>query len=313
MAKDYYDALGVKDNATQDDIKKAFRTLAKKYHPDRNKGDAAAEAKFKEISEAYDTLSDPKKKEQYDMMRKYGAFAGAGQGQGANPFGGPGGFDFSDFMNRGEGFQTFRYGGFGDAGGFDDILSQLFGGRGGSPFGAQRGRRGRRAQPMKGADIASTLTVTFMEAVKGTRRMIQLEGQKKKLSVKIPAGIENGGKIRLAGQGQPGPPGGQNGDLIITVRVMPDQQFTRKGNDVYSKVEVSFKEAILGTKKQVKTLTKTIMLTIPSGTQPGTSMRLKGQGLSVGGAQGDMFVEIHVMIPKTLTEEQKKLLEEWEE
>jgi len=311
MAKDFYEVLGVNEKASQDEIKKKFRTLAKKYHPDRNKGEKAAEERFKEISEAYETLSDPKRRAEYDQLRKYGAFAGAGAGHGGNPFGQQGGFDFSDFVNQGNGFTSFRFGG--SAGGFEDILSQIFGGGMGGFSGMNTGRTGGRRRTVKGADIQTTLTVTFMEAVQGTTRMIQLEGSAKKLKVKIPKGVENGGKIRLAGQGQPSPMGGPNGDLIITVRVMPDQQFERKGNDIYSKIEISFKEAILGTKKNIKTLTKTVALTIPPGTQPGTTMRLKGLGLSVGGKQGDQYVEIKVTIPKKVTDEQKKILEQWEE
>ena len=165
----------------------------------------------------------------------------------------------------------------------------------------------------KGADLTANLSISFMEAVNGTKRTITIGQTGKKLAVRIPKGIEDGGKIRLAGQGMPGPHGGNYGDLIITVHVMPDKTFERKGNDVYTSVTISFKEAILGCKVNVKTLTKTVALTVPPGTQPGTRMRLKGQGLAVTGSQGDLYVEIKVEIPKTLTEEQKKMLEEWEE
>jgi molecular chaperone DnaJ len=326
MGKNYYDILGVSESATQDEIKKAFRSLAKKYHPDRNPGDKSAEGKFKEISEANETLSDPKKRSEYDMMRKYGAFTGAGAGRGA----GGANFDFSDFFRQGTGgrggFQTFRF----SSSGFDnlqDILSSFFGGRAG-PFGTQAedpfatesedlftGRRGRRpSRARKGADLKASLTLSFMEAIIGVERKLKIRQTGKTLAVKIPAGIEDGGKIRLAGQGMPGPPGApgiRNGDLIITVRVMPDQQFERKGNDIYTSATISFKDAILGCKAQVKTLTKTIALTVPPGTQPGTKLRLKGQGLAVGESQGDLYVEIKVEIPKTLTEKQRKMLEEW--
>ena len=329
MGKNYYDILGVSESASQDEIKRAFRSLAKKYHPDRNPGDKTAEAKFKEISEANETLSDPKKRSEYDMMLKYGAFTGAGAGRGAGGFCGAD-FDFSDFFRQGTGgrggFQTFRF----SSSGFDnieDILSSFFGGRG-SPFGSRAedpfatqtedlftGRRGRRpSRTLKGADLRITLSVSFMEAINGTERKLKIHQTGKTLSIKIPAGIEDGGKIRLAGQGMPGPQGthgGVNGDLIITVRVMPDQQFERKGNDIYTSATISFKEAILGCKIQVKTLTKTVALTVPPGTQPGRKLRLKGQGLTVGESHGDLYVEIKVEIPKTLTEKQRKMLEEW--
>ncbi len=315
MGKNYYDILGVGENAAPEEIKKAFRTLAKKYHPDRNQGNKTAEAKFKEISEAYDTLSDTKKKSQYDTMRKYGAFAGAGAGPGGGPGMGGANFDFSDLFRQGAGgrggFQTFRYSSSG-IDGLEDILSSFFGGRdplgGTGPFGG----RGR-PQMQKGADLTTTLSVSFMEAVNGAKRTLRIPQTGKTLSVKIPRGIDDGGRIRLAGQGMPGTPGGQDGDLIITVQVMPDQNFERKGNDIYTNVTISFKQAILGCKVNVKTLTKQVALTVPPGTQPGTTMRLKGQGLAVGESPGDLYCEIKIEIPKTLTEEQRKMLEEWGE
>jgi len=315
MGKNYYETLGVSENATPEEIKKAFRALAKKYHPDRNKGDKTAEARFKEISEAYNTLSDSRKKTEYDTMRKYGAFTGAGTGPGQGGFGGPN-FDFSDLFRQGKGgrggFQTFRFSSSG-IDGLDDVLSSLFGGgdpfQRGEPFSRTRGRA--RAQALKGTDLTADLSISFVEAVKGTKRTITIGQTGKKLAVRIPKGIEDGAKIRLARQGLPGPNGVNNGDLIITVHVMPDQQFERKGNDIYTSATVSFKQAILGGKVNVKTLTKTIALTVPPGTQPGTTMRLKGQGLAIDQSPGDLYVRIQVEIPKTLTEKQRKLLEEW--
>jgi molecular chaperone DnaJ len=311
MGKNYYDILGVSENASPEEIKKAFRTLAKKYHPDRNPGDKAAEEKFKEISAAHETLSDPKKKAEYDTMRKYGAFAGTGSRPGG--FGGAD-FDFSDLFRQGAGgrggFQTFRFGSSG-IDGLEDIISSFFGGA--DPLAGVRKRRRPRMQ--KGADLTANLSISFMEAVNGTKRTITIGQTGKKLAVRIPKGIEDGGKIRLAGQGMPGPMGphgGNNGDLIITVRVMQDEQFRRDGNDIHTSVTISFKDAILGRKVNVKTLTKTVALTVPPGTQPGTRMRLKGQGLSVGSSQGDLYVEIKVEIPNNITEGQRKLLQEWE-
>ena len=312
MSKNYYDILGVSENATEEEIKKAFRTLAKKYHPDRNKGDKTAEDKFKEISEAYDTLSDPKKRQEYDNIRKYGAFTGAGaQGR---PGAGGVHFDFSDLFNQGSGgrggFQTFRFGGEG-VDGLDDILRQFFGGGQRDPFSQRTARR--RPSQQKGADLSARLHISFLDVVNGAQKKLRIKQTGKTVLVKIPKGIEDGAKIRLAGQGLPSRNGGKNGDLIITVHVMADQNFTRKGNDIYTSVTVSFKEAILGCKKNVKTLTKTIALTIPPGTQPGTKLRLKGQGLAVNGKQGDLYVEVKVEIPKHITDKQRKLLEEWGE
>ncbi len=307
MCKDFYDILGVSDSASEAEIKKSFRRLAKKFHPDRNHGDKQAEEKFKEISEAYETLSSPKKKAQYDQMRKYGAFAGAG-----GPPGGMNGQDFSQFFRqgggRGGGFQTFSFGGSGGLNGMEELMAQFFGGQG-DVFSSGRRGGGRRRQPQKGADFTADLSVSFMESINGAERLVNVGG--KKLKIKIPKGIDNGGKIRLKGQGQPSPMGGPNGDLIIKVTVMPDKKFERKGNDIYSCVDVSFKDAILGSKVQVDTLTKKISLTLPPGTQPGTVMRLKGQGLAVGKSQGDLYVTVKVDIPTTITDEQKKMLEGW--
>jgi len=305
MAGDYYKTLGVSEDASAVEIKRAFRKLAKKYHPDRNKGDKKSEERFKEISEAHETIGDKTKRAEYDTMRKYGAFGGGPQQGGF----GAGGFPSGQF--------SFRTGG-GGAEGFgdlDDLLGSLFGG-GFVRTGSGRGRRsgfGQQNMPRRGADLAARIRIPFLEAIKGTRRTLTLRGTNKKLSVRIPPGIDNGGRIRLKGQGEPGIYGGRNGDLIITVEVMPHQEFERKGNDIFSSVEISFIEAIKGCKKQIKTLTKTIALTIPPGTQPGAKMRLKGMGLAVGKIQGDQYVEIKVNIPSTLTENQRKLLEDWEE
>lgn len=311
MAKDYYDVLGLQENASDIDIKKTFRKLAKKFHPDRNPGNKRAEARFKEISEAHETLSNSKKRAEYDQLRKYGAFTGASAGGPDQGHPGMGDFDFNQFVNRrsanGNGFSSF-------SAGFDlnEILAAMMNQAGGS-YRTSRGSNpfgGFAQQPQKGADLLSELSIPFMEAINGGQRIIQLSNGRK-LKVKIPAGIADGGKIRLAGQGQPhphGPNAGPNGDLIVKVKVMPDQKFERKGNDIHSKVEISFKEAILGTKVDVHTLTKKIRLSIPAGTQPGTVMRLKGQGL--GG--GDQFVEIKVIIPTDLTDEQRAIIEGWE-
>ncbi|MDZ4723988.1 MAG: DnaJ C-terminal domain-containing protein [candidate division Zixibacteria bacterium] len=303
MTTDFYKVLGVSENATADEIKKQFRKLAKKHHPDRNKGAKQSEAKFKELSEAYETLSDDTKRKEYDMMRRYGAHEDSGGRQ-------PGqGFDYSRTNTTRGGRSTANVDGFEGFDNVDDILSSLFGGRSRTGFEESARRRQSRA---KGADSSATISVTFTEAALGAKKYIQIMGGRK-LAVNIPTGIEDGSKIRLAGQGAPDIFGGEHGDLIITVQIMPDPLFDRKGNDIYTHTEISLKEALLGTKKNIKTLTNTVTLNIPSGTQPGAQLRLKGQGLTVGGAQGDLYVEIRVSLPRTLSEKQKKMLEEWEE
>lgn len=308
MSRNYYDILGVDESASTDDIKKAFRTLAKKHHPDRNKGDAQAEVRFKELSEAYDTLADEQKKSQYDMMRKYGAQGGFGGARGVDP-GSFGNADFSQFFGRGGphgGSFTFHAGGSGGVDNLDDIISSLFGGR--DPFAEVR-----RPGIQKGSDIHATIRISFMDAINGCAKTISGKQTSRKIRVRIPRGICDGGQIRLTGQGQPGLYGGRNGDLIIKVQVMPDKLFERKGNDVYTKVKVSFKDAILGAKVMVDTLSKKVSLTVPPGTQPGAKMRLKGQGLSIGNTQGDQYVTIEIEIPRSITQQQRKLLEKWNE
>jgi len=364
MSRDYYNILGVAENASKDDIKKAFRKLAMKYHPDRNPGNKEAENRFKDISEAHEVLSNDEKRRQYDMMRKYGgAYAGAG-----GPGAGTGGFDFSQF--GGGGFKSEDLGGFGS---FADIFSSIFGGE--DIF---RGRgRGRRSARTRGNDLALMLTIGFDEAVSGTKKTIAMNkpetcpvcsgtgsepgsgetvcpqcggrgtvstaqgafsvsrpcprclgrgvlpgrscrtcggsGQvkkRKKISVKIPAGIDDGGRIRLRGMGNPGRGGGPNGDLIITVSVKKHQQFERKGSDIFTKVEISYPQAVLGCKVPVKTLTKCINLTIPPGTKHGTSLRLKGMGLTLNGSKGDQYVEVNINVPDNVTPRQKELLEQ---
>jgi len=205
MNEDYYKTLGVSETASADEIKKAFRTLAKKYHPDKNKGDKQAENRFKEISAAYEVLSDPRKKAEYDTMRKYGAFAGAGR-----PGQGYGGFDpgqFSQFWQRqgpNGGTFSFRMSSADGLGQFEEILSSLFGGRRGG--GAEKIFEDdlHRARPRNAGDLTAELPISFMESIRGATRTISIGNTGKKLKVKIPKGIEDGGKIRLAGQGQPG-------------------------------------------------------------------------------------------------------------
>ncbi len=307
--KDYYAILGVSRNASQDEIKKAYRKLALKYHPDRNKGNPAAEERFKEINEAYAVLSDPEKRRQYDM------FGAEGFGQRFSQEDIFRNFDFSSI------FSEFGIGG-------DDFIGRIFGHMGkGSGFGGHR-RRCQQEAPFgfdffsqqaspgtqKGQDITVELTISLEESVRGTEKLItyQLDGRKERVSVKIPPGIEEGKKLRLAGKGQPSPWGGPPGDLYIKIRIAPHPVFKREKNNLYLTRHVKLSEALLGTEISVPTLNgKTLKLKVPPGIQSHTKMRLKEQGVRslANGKKGDLYVEIVVDLPKKLTPEQKKLVE----
>ncbi|HIU45730.1 MAG TPA: molecular chaperone DnaJ [Candidatus Fimadaptatus faecigallinarum] len=350
--RDYYEVLGVSKTASDDELKKAYRTLAKKYHPDLNGGDKECEEKFKEVNEAYEVLSDPQKRARYDQF-----------GHEDPRTGGAGGY--GDFT-----------GGFG--GGFDDIFSAFFGGGFG---GAQRARG-----PERGNDLRYDLTITFEEAAFGCEKEITVTreencedcggtGAKKgtspttcptckgtgqvqsfintpigrvsnvrvcdachgsgkiikdpcpkcngrgrvrrnrKISIKIPAGIDNGMQIPLRRQGEPGLRGGENGDLYIFVTVRPHKLFTRENYDLYCDVTVSFTQAALGGEIDVPTLNGMTKYNLPEGTQPGAVVRLRGQGIQNlrGAGKGDLYIKINVEIPRRLTEKQKELLRQFDE
>ncbi len=353
MAKrDYYEVMGVSKTASDDELKKAYRTLAKKYHPDLNGGDKECEEKFKEVNEAYEVLSDPQKRARYDQFGHEDPRAGGAGGYG----------DFT--------------GGFG--GGFDDIFSAFFGGGFG---GAQRARG-----PERGNDLRYDLTITFEEAAFGCEKEITVTreenceecggtGAKKgtspttcptckgtgqvqnfintpigrvsnvrvcdachgsgkiikdpcpkcngrgrvrrnrKISIKIPAGIDNGMQIPLRRQGEPGLRGGENGDLYIFVTVRPHKLFTRENYDLYCDVTVSFTQAALGGEIDVPTLNGMTKYNLPEGTQPGAVVRLRGQGIQNlrGAGKGDLYIKINVEIPRRLTEKQKELLRQFDE
>ena len=349
--RDYYEVLGVDKTASDDEIKKAYRTLAKKYHPDLNGGDKECEVKFKEVNEAYETLSDPQKRARYDQFGHEDPRAGAGGGYG----------DFT--------------GGFS---GFDDIFSSFFGGGFG---GAQRARG-----PERGNDLRYDLTITFEEAAFGCEKEITVNRDEKceecdgtgarkgtqptqcptchgtgqvqsfintpigrvsnvrvcdachgqgtiindpcpkcsgrgtvrrtrKITVKIPAGIDNGMQIPLRRQGEPGLRGGENGDLYIFVSVRPPTLFTRENYDLYCDVTVSFTQATLGGEIDVPTLGGMIKHNLAEGTQPGTVVRLRGQGIQNlrGAGKGDLYIKINVEIPRKLNDKQKELLRQFDE
>ncbi len=286
--RDYYDVLGVKKDASDDEIKKAFRKLAIKYHPDKNPGDKDAEAKFKEANEAYSVLSDKTKRQRYDQFGHAGV-GGAGGSAGGNPFEG---FNFN-----GQSF-NFDFGG-GGFGGLDDILGAMFGG----------GFRGVR----RGRDYRTSVTIDFEEAIFGCTKTISVDGDQIKL--KIPAGIYDGQSIRLNGKGGPAPQeGGQRGDLYVEVRVRAHKHLTREGDLILSEVTISMVEAVLGTEVDVETVDGGVTMKIPAGTQPGTNFKLSGHGAPRLGSdgRGPHIVTVNVEIPKNLSRKQKELIEEFD-
>lgn len=288
MAKrDYYEVLGVSKNASDDEIKKAYRKLAIKYHPDKNPGDKEAEAKFKEINEAHDVLSDKQKRARYDQFGHAGV---GGAGGGGNPFGQGGTFNFNG--------QTFNFD-FGGGSPFDDILGNIFG------FGGAR-------RPRRGADYQTSVTLTFEEAIFGTTKNIDIDGKDTK--IKIPAGIDDGMSIRLAGKGGPAPEGGtERGDLYVRIRVKPHKHLTREGAIILSEEHIDMVDAALGCEIEVETVDGKITMKVPAGTQSGTPFKLSGHGVPMraDGDRGPHIVTIIVETPKNLSKKQKELLEEF--
>lgn len=306
--KDYYNILEVQKSASTEEIKKAYRKLALKYHPDRNKGDKASEARFKNISEAYAVLSDPEKKKQYDMFGSEGFH---------NRFSQEDIFSSFDFSS------IFSEMGFGGRGSTQNIFSQMFGGMGGggrcnyrsggSPFGSSFGGSGAHGQVMKGQDLVYELSMTLEELSTTTNKVIsyQMNGRQEKVSVKVPAGIASGQKLRLPGKGQPSPSGGPPGDLYIQIRVLDHPVFTRKGDDLHMKQQIKFSDAVLGTEIEIQTIDKKwLKLKIPPGTQNNAKLRAKGYGLPCmkGQGRGDAYAQISIIIPKELDSKQKTLI-----
>lgn len=281
--KDYYKILGVNRNASEEEIKKAFRKLAHAHHPDKSGGD---EAKFKEVSEAYAVLSDKKKREQYDRFGTAGAGAAGGwSSQGFDPS--QFGFDFSGF-----GTQGF------DAGDLNDILSSIFGGR--------RVRRGR--------DVAVDIELSFQDSVFGTERKVVINSKvvkQKEVSIAVPPGIEDGQMIRLSGMGET-LEGGLPGDLYVKVHVRKHPYLRKEGYNLVMDLSVLLSEALLGSEKTIGTLDGEVTLKVPAGTKHATILRIKGKGVPFdrSGKRGDLYARIAVEIPEKLSREQKKLVEE---
>jgi molecular chaperone DnaJ len=361
QSKDFYRVLGVAENASADEIKKAYRKLAKQNHPDANPNDAAAAERFKEVSEAYSVLSDEDKRKQYDQMRKFGGMGGFRPGAG-RPGGAGGAQTFT--------FDDLDIGG----GGLGDIFSSIFG-RGGP--GARMGAR--PGGPERGENIEYAVEIPFRTAVRGGKVTIQVPvteecpschgsgaapgatvstcpecqgrgtvtfgagsfgvsrpcpmcagkgkvpsepcptctgaGQVRRqraVNVTVPAGVDNGSKIRLAGQGERGAAGGQPGDLVLTFRVEPDSFFTRDGLDVECTIHVNLAQAVLGSKVKVRTVDgQFVVLKVPPGTQPGRRFRIKGMGVEKSGRRGDQFVKVQVDVPDQLDESARKEFEEF--
>ncbi len=300
--KDFYATLGVPKNADQAAIKKAYRKLARELHPDQNPGDAAAEARFKEVGEAYAVLSDPEQRKQYDAIR---AMAGGGARFSAGP-GGAGAPGFEDLFGglfgggaAGGPGPRVRYSTTG-GGGFEDILGGLFGGgAGGGAFRATRG-------PQRGQDIEASTTLPFRHAVEGATVTLSVEGRR--VTARIPAGVRDGQRIRLRGKGRPGENGGPAGDLVIAVHVEPHPVFALDGRDLRITVPVTFAEAALGADIDVPTLDGgTVRVKVPPGTPSGRTLRVRGRGVRVRGKgagehpDGDLLVTVQVAVPQRLS------------
>jgi molecular chaperone DnaJ len=306
-AKDYYKVLGVAETSTPDEIKKAYRKLAKKYHPDVTGGDKVKAEKFKEITEANETLSDPKKRAVYDEQRR-NPFAGAHFGGGQA--GGPGNVDIEELLRNmgarraGGGGRVHVDTGGGGFGGFGDLFGDMFAG------GAAQQR-----QPRRGEDVVARLEVELPEMALGAEKVITVDG--KRLTVKIPAGITDGKTMRLAGQGNPGGKGAPAGDLMIELHEKAHPQFRRKAPgspDIETDVRVSLDAAVLGGKAEVRTLEgTTITLNVPAGTSSGKQLRLRGKGAVIpgghSGARGDLYASVLVQVPERLGDEQKSAFE----
>jgi curved DNA-binding protein len=298
--KDYYKILGVEKTATKDQIKKAYRKLARQYHPDVNPNDAEAERKFKEVNEANEVLSDDEKRQKYDQLgadwQRY---------QQAGGRGGQGGFDWSQYAGQGGagGFGGFGGGGFADAD-FSDFFSSIFGGMGGPGPGGARGSR-----PAAGSDYQADMELTLEEAYHGGPRTVNVNGKSLRLTIK--PGVEDGQTIRLRDQGAPGRHGGPNGSLLITFRIRPDARYVRTGSDLTMDVPVSLFKALLGGEQVVDTLGGPVKIKLQPETANNTRLRLRGKGFPVygqPGQHGDLYLRLQVALPQHLTDKEKDLV-----
>ena len=295
--KDYYAILGVPKTASQDEIRKAFRKLARQHHPDVAKDKKAAETKFKEINEANEVLGDPEKRAKYDELGS--DWNQPGRQQQAR--------SWEETFGRGGGFE---FGGAGNGGGFSDFFEAFFGGRGG----AGTRHRPRRNVQQRGEDAEFEIPVTIDEALHGGKKAFAVErsGKRETINVTIPKGVRNGQRIRLTGQGEPGMGGAEAGDLYLRVAVQAYGDYRIDEFDLIRAVTVPVTNAVLGGEVEVPTLDGPVKLKIPAGTQPGQKFRIKGRGLpsGSGGARGDFYAEIKISIPTSLTAHERKLWEE---
>jgi len=279
IEKDFYKILGVSKDVSDADLKKAYRKLAKENHPDLHPGDAAAEARFKDISEAFDVLSDAEQRREYDAIRAMGGgarFQAGGQGAGFEDV-------FSNLFGGG-GFQGGGFPGFGGFGGFG---------------------------PQRGQDLSTTASINFIDSVNGTTVKLNLRSES--VSVKVPAGIQDGQKLKVKGKGQPSPNGGPAGDLVVTIKVKPHAVFTRDGDNIRVSVPVTYAEATLGATIEVPVLGgDPVKLKVAPGTPNGRTLRVKGKGVQFGSRQGDLLATVEVMVPGHLPAKAKKLLEQFD-
>lgn len=299
---DYYKILGIDKSASQQDIKKAYKKLARKYHPDLNPNDNSAHQKFQEINEANEVLSDPEKRKKYD---EYGEnWKHAEQYEQARQQQGTGGYNYQDFGGSG-GFDGTDFGGFGgNAGGFSDFFENLFGGGSGR-------RSSGRTSTFKGQDLSGEVHLNLRDAAQTHKQTINVNG--KKLRITVPAGVANEQQIKLSGQGSPGMNGGPAGDLYLTFIIQPDPIFKRNGNDLYINTNIDLYTAVLGGELMIDTLDGKVKMKVNPGTQPGSKARLKGKGFPVykkEGQFGDLIVTYNVQLPSNLTEKQKELFRE---
>jgi curved DNA-binding protein len=290
--KDYYRVLGVERNADEKAIKRAYRKLAVRFHPDKNPGDKEAEERFKEINEAYEVLGDAAKRAKYDQL---GASYDAWQRMGGRP----GGFDWTQWMGESPGGIHVEVGDLDDlfGGGFSDFFQTIFGGTAGA-----RGPAGRARS--RGRDLEQPVAISLQEAFSGTTRELRRNGRK--LEVRIPPGARSGTRVRVSGQGEAG------GDLFLLIDVAPDPRFTRDGDDLHTQVDVDLYTAVLGGEIEVPTPGGQVVLTIPAGSQPGATFRLKGRGLpglQQPARKGDLFAHLQIQLPRSLSAEEKDLFQ----
>lgn len=303
--KDYYKILGVSKTATKEDISKAFKKLARKYHPDLNPGDTAAEAKFKEMNEANEVLKDPEKRKLYDQL-------------------GP---NWDQYQQSGGGFQSppgfenmqFNFGG-GGGGDFSDFFETIFGGAGGSRSDPRFGGQQYARRPRRGSDSEALYELSLEEAYRGGSKSVTLQEQStgmggiprmetKTLDVKVPAGIKDGQRIRLAGQGNPGMHGGSSGDLYLKIRIRAHHIYKIQDNNIILDLPLAPWEAALGATVRVSTLDGPIEMNIPAGIASEKKLRIRGRGLGTGTKKGDQYVRIIIKVPETLTDEERELWE----